>query len=178
MNQLRIISGKYGGRLISSPKNRATHPMGDREKQAIFNRIRHHLSEVKVLDAFAGSGALGIEALSEGAEFAVFLEKDRKALLTIAANLQKLNLPAESARIVIGLRQAASFAPYDLIFADPPYDRPQYDKISELAKMLSSGGILVLSHPISSPPPSFPRLCLLSDSKYAAACIKIYQSLE
>lgn len=177
MNQVRIIAGKYGGRLIDTPKNRATHPMGDREKQAIFNRLRHHLAESRVLDAFAGSGALGIEALSEGAEHVDFLEKDRKAILTIISNLEKLQIPPERARIVPSISLLDTRQSYDVILADPPYDKPQYSKIVELVELLGSGGIFVLSHPKNQTPPNFPKLNLLSDRSYAAAQIKIYQSI-
>ena len=176
MNQVRIISGIYGGRLINTPKSKSTHPMGDREKQAIFNQIRHHLAETRVLDAFAGSGALGIEALSEGAEFAVFLEKDRKAILTILSNLEKFNIDSSQALVVPSIAGSSELQPFDIIFADPPYDNPQYTKITTIVDMLASGGIFILSHPSELPPPSFPKLHLLSDRSYARAQIKIYQA--
>ena len=75
-SQLRIISGELGGRLIDAPNTPATHPMGDRERQAIFNQIRAEVPGAKALDAFAGSGALGIEALSLGAASVDFLENN------------------------------------------------------------------------------------------------------
>ena len=170
-NQIRIISGTLGGRIIDTPKVKTTHPMGDRERSAIFNRLRGELEGKVVLDAFAGSGALGIEALSLGAKHVDFLENNPKAIATIKANLAKLNLN-DSSRIVRAPQEE-----YDLIFADPPYENPQYEYIEKLLKKLKSGGIFVLSHPETPAPLDFYGLALFSDKKYAAAHIKIYQKL-
>ena len=167
--KLRIISGEFGGRLIDTPKTDATQPMGDRERMAIFNRLRDEIPGTRVLDAFAGSGAIGIEALSLGAAQVEFIEKNPVALMTIKANLRLLKL-GEQAQIV-----KKPSAEYDMIFADPPYDNPQYEYVAELMGYLKSGGIFVLSHPAVPQPPEFANLELLSDRKYAAAHIKIYQ---
>ena len=164
--QIRIISGNYGGRLIDTPDNDATQPMGDRERMAIFNRLRDEVAGKRVLDAFAGSGALGLEALSLGAGEVDFLENNPKAVQCIKANLKKLG---ESARV---LRQPEG--EYDLIFMDPPYDKTQYELCLQIAAHLTTGGYLVLSHPADPEPPIFDGLELVSDNKYAAAHIKIY----
>jgi len=170
-NQIRIISGKLGGRLIDTPKTGKTHPMGDRERSAIFNRLRGDISEKIVLDAFAGSGAIGIEALSLGAAEVDFLENNRKAAKTIHDNIAKFKLD-DKAKFVRKLRDE-----YDIIFADPPYDNPQYEYIEEILKSLKHGGIFVLSHPESPAPWEFRGLSLFSDKSYAAAHIKMYQKL-
>lgn len=170
-NQIRIISGKLGGRLIDTPKTDKTHPMGDRERSAIFNRLRGEISGRIVLDAFAGSGAIGIEALSLGAEEVDFLENNRKAANAIHTNLAKLKLESQG-KIVRKLRDE-----YDIIFADPPYEKPQYEYIEEILKHLKHGGIFVLSHPESPAPWEFRGLSLFSDKSYAAAHIKMYQKL-
>ena len=164
--QIRIISGKYGGRLINTPDNSATQPMGDRERMAIFNRLRDEISGKRVLDAFAGSGALGLEALSLDAAEVDFLENDNKAAACIKDNLKTLG---EEGRI---LRQPEGG--YDLIFMDPPYDKVQYGFCAEIATHLKSNGYLVLSHPANPEPPVLEGLELVSDKKYAAAHIKIY----
>lgn len=170
-NQIRIISGKLGGRLIDTPKTDKTHPMGDRERSAIFNRLRGEIVGKVVLDAFAGSGAIGIEALSIGASEVDFLENNHKAAQTIHDNLAKLKLESQG-KLVRKLR-----GEYDIIFADPPYDDPQYEYIEEILKNLKHGGIFVLSHPESPAPWEFRGLSLFSDKAYAAARIKIYQKL-
>ncbi len=170
-NQIRIISGKLGGRLIDTPKTDKTHPMGDRERAAIFNRLRGDIAGKDVLDAFAGSGAIGLEALSLGANSVDFLENNQKAAKTIKANVAKFKLEAQG-KIVRKLQKE-----YDIIFADPPYDNPQYEYIEEILKSLKHGGIFVLSHPESPAPWEFRGLSLFSDKSYAAAHIKMYQKL-
>lgn len=170
-NQIRIISGKLGGRLIDTPKTDKTHPMGDRERAAIFNRLRGDIAGKDILDAFAGSGAIGLEALSLGANSVDFLESNQKAAKTIKANVAKFKLEAQG-KIVRKLQKE-----YDIIFADPPYDNPQYEYIEEILKFLKHGGIFVLSHPESPAPWEFRGLSLFSDKSYAAAHIKMYQKL-
>ena len=145
-NQIRIISGKLGGRLIDTPKTDKTHPMGDRERAAIFNRLRGDIAGKDILDAFAGSGAIGLEALSLGANSVDFLENNQKAAKTIKANVAKFKLEAQG-KIVRKLQKE-----YDIIFADPPYDNPQYEYVEEILKSLKHGGIFVLSHPESPAP--------------------------
>ena len=170
-NQIRIISGKLGGRLIDTPKTDKTHPMGDRERSAIFNRLRGEIADKIILDAFAGSGALGLEALSLGAAEVDFLENNRKAAKTIHDNIVKFRL-GDKGKLVRKLRDE-----YDIIFADPPYDKPQYEYIEEILKSLKHGDIFVLSHPESPAPWEFRGLSLFSDKSYAAAHIKMYQKL-
>ena len=170
-NQIRIISGKLGGRLIDTPKTDKTHPMGDRERAAIFNRLRGDIAGKDVLDAFAGSGAIGLEALSLGANSVDFLENNQQAAKTIKANVAKFKLEAQG-KIVRKLQKE-----YDIIFADPPYDNPQYEYVEEILKSLKHGGIFVLSHPESPAPWEFRGLSLFSDKSYAAAHIKMYQKL-
>lgn len=170
-NQIRIISGKLGGRIIDTPKTSKTHPMGDRERSAIFNRLRGEIADKVVLDAFAGSGAIGIEALSLGAKEVDFLENNRKAMKTIHDNVAKFKLESQ-AKVIRKVQKE-----YDIIFADPPYDDPQYKYIEEILKNLKHGGIFVLSHPESPAPWEFRGLSLFSDKSYAAAHIKMYQKL-
>ena len=170
-SQIRIISGKLGGRLIDTPKTDKTHPMGDRERAAIFNRLRGDISGKIILDAFAGSGAIGLEALSLDAAEVDFLENNRKAAKTIHDNIEKFKL-GDKAKIVRKMRDE-----YDIIFADPPYDNPQYQFIEGILKHLKHGGIFVLSHPENPAPWEFRGLSLFSDKTYAAAHIKMYQKL-
>lgn len=167
--KIRIISGEFGGRLIDTPKSELTQPMGDRERMAIFNRLRDEIPGTRVLDMFAGSGALGIEALSLGAASADFVDKSSEAKRTIKQNLSLLKI--ENGNVV-----GEPSGKYDLILMDPPYDNPQYELCLKIAnEFLSDSGYLVLSHPASPEPPVFDGLELLSDRKYAAAHIKIYQ---
>jgi 16S rRNA (guanine966-N2)-methyltransferase len=120
---MRVVAGRLGGRRIAAPPGRGTRPTSDRVREALFS-ILGPLAGERVLDLFAGSGALGIEALSRGASNAVFVDRDPRAAATIRANLEALGLDA---RVVArdartALRDARERADaYDLVFLDPPY---------------------------------------------------------
>jgi 16S rRNA (guanine966-N2)-methyltransferase len=124
-----VIAGRLGGRRLQSPKGRSTtRPTSDRVREAIFSMLGE-LRDARVLDLFAGTGALGIEALSRGAERAVFVERDGAALAALRANLRALELGEDQAEVrraeaLAALRSARAGAEtYDLVLIDPPYGR-------------------------------------------------------
>ena len=170
-NSLKITGGIYGGRRITTPGG-PTHPMGERERLALFNMLTNTLAGARVLDAFAGSGALGIEALSRGAKEVVFIEKNSVAVKTIKENLLLLGI--SDASVIYGdiTESISSLGIFDLILADPPYDNYELSLITPLISLLDSGGILVLSHPDLAPELS--GLKLVKDKRYAGAGISIY----
>ena len=178
---MQVISGKYKNQKINTLDDEHTHPMGSREKLALFNMISTYLPESRVLDAFAGSGALGIEALSRGALHVTFVENNRFACKNIADNLKGLN-PAPLSTEVIA-NDVAAYAkgnialPFDIIFADPPYPIYSDELIKPLFGLLATGGILVLSHPHenTTEAPTFKGTELLKSHTYAAATISIYK---
>jgi len=120
---MRIIAGQWRGRPIVAPKGEATRPTADRMREALFSMLASRLGsfeELAVADLFAGSGALGLEALSRGAASCVFVEQDRAAVDALKANIAKLGAKADvRAQSVLALPPAAK--PYDLILMDPPY---------------------------------------------------------
>ena len=120
---MRIIAGQWRGRPIIAPKGDATRPTADRMREALFSMLASRLGsfeELAVADLFAGSGALGLEALSRGAASCVFVEQDRPAVDTLKANIAKLGAKADvRAQSVLALPPATK--PYDLILMDPPY---------------------------------------------------------
>lgn len=122
---MRIIAGQWRGRRIDAPKGNATRPTADRTRETLFNMLASRLGTfegLRVADLFAGSGALGLEALSRGAAHCLFVEHDRGALETIRANIGALGAQAHAsveAGSVMHLRAARD--PYDLILLDPPY---------------------------------------------------------
>jgi 16S rRNA (guanine966-N2)-methyltransferase len=125
---MRVIGGELRGRRIASVPGRETRPSADRLREAVFNILSGHVAAARVLDLFAGTGALGIEALSRGASQAIFIDSARHALAVIAGNLQRLGLDSRARVVRADLRQrlpplAAAAAPYDLVFMDPPYAR-------------------------------------------------------
>ena len=123
---MRVIAGDLGGRHIQAPSGRVTRPTSDRVREALFAML-DDVGGANVLDLFAGSGGLGIEALSRGAASAVFVERDALALRALRANLASLGLAAPKARVrrsdaLVALRSAwRREETYDLIFIDPPY---------------------------------------------------------
>lgn len=172
MENIRITSGEFRSRTIKSPRSNFTHPMGAREKIALFNMVADYLPGARVLDAFAGSGALGIEALSRGALGAVFVEKNAKVARAIKENLRSLGLMGKSEVYVSEVGKYVTEEKFDLIIADPPYDNFEIEDIIYLTKYLKDGGALVLSHPDSAPEIS--DLKLTRTHKYAAANLSIY----
>lgn len=123
-NQLRIIAGLWRGRKLSFPDVDGLRPTGDRIRETLFNWLAPEIQGARCLDLFAGSGALGIEALSRGAEVSVLVERDAKAAAQLKANLDILK--AEQGRVVnteaLGfLQKGNTDAPYHIVFIDPPF---------------------------------------------------------
>ncbi len=130
---MRIVAGTLRGRPLVAPKGHSTRPTSDRTRQAVFNILAHaawapELEGARVIDLFAGSGALGLEALSHGADFALFVERDEVARGAIRANVASLGLEG-STRIdrrdaaALGRRAGGDGAAFDLAFLDPPYGK-------------------------------------------------------
>lgn len=173
MENIRITSGELRGRLIKSPKSSLTHPMGAREKLALFNMITDFLPNARVLDAFSGSGALGIEAISRGAKEVAFIEKDKKASQVIRENLKALNLSENTIVFTMDVRNFTTNDLFNIVIADPPYDNFNVDNILYLTRFIKDGGVLVLSHPGDAPVIS--GLYLTTSRKYAGATLSIYR---
>ena len=120
---MRVVAGELRGRRLVAPSGSSTRPTADRVREALFS-ILGDVSGARVLDLFAGAGALGIEAVSRGAETAVFVDSSREAVDSIRTNLSTLCVEAAVHRrdVLVWLADPADKAPFDLIFADPPYD--------------------------------------------------------
>ena len=173
---MRIIAGEKRGATISAPPGVATRPTGDRVREAAFNLIGP-VDGVRVLDLFAGSGALGLEALSRGAASATFVESDRAACRVISENLAKLRLTG--ARVVCAdavwtLRQDART--YDLVLVDPPYEQWEafQPKLAEpLARVLAPDGLLVVETD-ARVQPELP-LALRTSRRYGSARLTLFE---
>jgi 16S rRNA (guanine966-N2)-methyltransferase len=128
---MRIVAGKFRGASIDAPKGLATRPTSDRVRQALFNVLEHgaprfDFEGARVLDLFAGSGALGLEALSRGARYAVFIEESAQARAAIRRNVEALGLTGVTKiwrRDATKLGTAGTLQPFQLIFCDPPYGK-------------------------------------------------------
>lgn len=123
---MRVISGKWGGARLAAPKGRGTRPTTDRNREALFSMLQARLDfdGLNVLDAFAGSGALGLEALSRGAAHCVFIENDHAACAVIKQNIAACGA-ADKAKLIRhdALRADFGAAQFDLVFLDPPYGK-------------------------------------------------------
>jgi 16S rRNA (guanine966-N2)-methyltransferase len=139
---MRVIAGRLGGRRLKAPKGTVTRPTSDRVREALFAMLGD-VEGTSVLDLFAGTGALGIEALSRGAQKTVFVERDAGVAKILSANLEALGIDREHAELrrldaLAALRSArASKETYDLIFIDPPY-RQAHEWGPELSATLPS----------------------------------------
>ena len=138
----RIVAGSAGGRRIEVPP-RGTRPTTDRVRESLFNVLAARLdfAGLSVLDLYAGSGALGLEALSRGAASAIFVESDQRAVAVIAKNIATLELSGATVRrgTVAAALAVGAQAPIDLVLADPPYDVPATEVEAALAALTENG---------------------------------------
>ncbi|MBA3734915.1 MAG: 16S rRNA (guanine(966)-N(2))-methyltransferase RsmD [Actinobacteria bacterium] len=176
---MRIIAGSRKGHTIQAPKGLDTRPTSDRVRENVFNIVAPWVEEARVLDLYAGSGAMGLEALSRGAHAAVFVESDPEAVRAIERNLDKLRLTG--ARIVrldggTGLAQEAGAArKYDLVLADPPYAMTNYDSLSRyLPGVLAEDGLLVLESSAKIEP-ELAGLAVRTSRKYGSTRVTVFE---
>jgi 16S rRNA (guanine966-N2)-methyltransferase len=176
---VRIIAGTRRGHTIHAPKGRDTRPTSDRVRENVFNIVAPWVEGARVLDLYAGSGAMGLEALSRGAEAAVFVESDPEAVRAIEQNLDKLRLTA--ARVVrqdavTGLgHEAGAGRKYDLVLADPPYDMTDYRSLSRyLPGVLGDDGLLVFETAAKTEP-ELPGLVVRTSRKYGSTRVTVFE---
>ncbi len=151
---MRVISGLYGGRTLKSPSDNKTRPTSDRLRETLFNVLAPHIDDdTRFLDLCAGTGAIGIEALSRGAAFVTFVDRSKKACAMIEENLDKLGVP-ESNTDILGL-EVENFTGrehkegWDIAFFDPPYDSDYSIVLHEFGyrkPLLNDGGMLIVEH--------------------------------
>jgi 16S rRNA (guanine966-N2)-methyltransferase len=174
---MRVIAGMHGGRVLAAPRGRATRPTSDRVREAVFS-ILGDISGFSVLDLYAGSGALAIEALSRGAGSATLVDSAPAAIAAIRRNLGDLALDAQVRRgdAQAFLRAASRSAPqYDLVFLDPPYRHTSElgaDLSSSLAPLLAPGARVVAESDRRAPLRL--ELPLLDERRYGDTLILIY----
>jgi 16S rRNA (guanine966-N2)-methyltransferase len=178
---MRIIAGSLGGRVFETPGTHRTHPMSDKVKGALFN-VLGDLSGLSVLDAFAGSGALGFEAISRGAKHVTLIDNERVAQKTIAANIKLLNVSARvklisaSANAWLSTNEDTQF---DIVLCDPPYDNLQHSLLTRLAGVVSNQGIFVISLPPKASFELSPEDYVLEASKdYGDARLVFYRRIR
>src|SRR5437868_13223944 len=174
---MRVIAGSAGGIQLEVPK-RGVRPTMDRVKAAIFSSLSDKVIGARVLDLFAGSGGLGIEAMSRGAGSVLFVDHDRQAIDAIEKNLTKAGIEGKTRQqeVFQFLQRSESLGKFDLIFADPPYEQMEAgeaftDKLlhdQHLVKLLSDDGILVLEKRPGECLPEMPLWILNRQKSYGA----------
>jgi len=150
---MRIIAGQARGVQLDAPKSIHVRPTQDRIREALFSILMPRLEDARFLDLFAGTGANGIEALSRGAASAMFVDSDERSLQFIKRNLAKTSLKMKGhvrrLQLPEQLPKLAADAPFDIIFADPPYKFTQYEKLLQRISddaMLAAQGLVVIEH--------------------------------
>ena len=176
--RVRIIAGEFGGRFIQAPSGQTTHPMGERVRSAMFNSLGSEVQGARVLDVFAGSGAVGLEALSRGAASVTFVERDRNAIRVLEENIASLGVSEKCIVIKTTVSNwLETMAPdeFDLIFADPPYHDTQFSTVTRLMGLLKPSALMVLSHPGRSESPTKPGVVVVDNRSYGDAVLTFYR---
>ena len=158
---MRIIAGTLRGRRIKPPTWEGLRPTSDKLRETLFNVLAPRIVGARVLDGFAGTGALGLEALSRGAAHVTFLETDRRAQKLIEENVAACGaengcaiIRASFGRGVATIGAAAAFVPFDVVLLDPPYDQQPDEILADAARVVGHGGLVVMEHAKRQPAPA------------------------
>lgn len=161
---MRVIAGAAKGRRLEAPTGRGTRPTADRVREALFSSLQLRLPGARVADLYAGSGALGIEALSRGAATATFVERSRSAYATIRHNLEVTGLAEDAAVLVSSVRAALRDelpgGPFDIVLLDPPYDVDPHalgEVLELVAGTLAADAIVIVEGSRRAADPRWPR---------------------
>ena len=171
---MRIVAGTSRGRRLVVPDGTDVRPTSDRVRESVFNAL-YSLDDAvdgaTVLDLFAGTGALGLEALSRGAAHVTFVENDRGAATALKANIESLGFAAQSAVVRADARRWQPGHGFDLAFLDPPYDFAEWDSL--LSKLSATLAVVESNRPIA-PPPGWG---LVRERRYGSTVVQILRSL-
>lgn len=176
VTDLKVLSGQLKGKKILPLKDNLSHPMGSRERLALFNALGPEVKNAIILDAFSGTGAVGVEAISRGAAHITFIEKNHKVATLLRKNLKDLNLEDKTRVFEIDVEKMNFNTKFDFVLADPPYDKIQkissetFKRLAGLAKKN-----FILSHPASFDPHVIDAK-LISTKSYAGARISTFTS--
>ena len=159
-----MIAGEFKGRRLKTPKWEGVRPTSDKLRETLFNVLAPRIAGAKVLDGYAGTGAVGIEALSRGAAHVTFVEQDRRAAALIGANLKKCGIANGYAIIQTTVLQAidrlrntcTGSEAFDVILLDPPYATDTQDALQHVGEIVKPDGVVVLEHARKSESPVVP----------------------
>ncbi len=176
---MRVITGTARGMTLSTLEGETTRPTSEKVKEAVFSAIQFEIEGARVLDLFAGSGQLGIEALSRGAKSAVFVDSDKAAVRVITSNVKKTGFNDKSE---IYTRDYSSFlnmnvSRFDIVFLDPPYSAGILEKaLDKVSDFVDEKGIVICEHPhTSSLPDEAGGLKKYREYKYGKTAVTIYR---
>ena len=180
---MRIVGGKYKGQRISAPKGLATRPTTDRTRESLFNILGNRISfdGLRVLDLFAGSGALGLEAISRGASYCLFVDESSAARGSIRQNVENLQLTGVTKifrRDAVKLGSPGAIQPFDLVFADPPYTKGLGEKAAKIAAQngwFCEHGIFILEEAKDSYPEQIRGFNCLDRRDYGDTAIGLFE---
>lgn len=180
---MRVIAGTWKGRRLTAPTWEGLRPTSDKLRETLFNLLAPRVREARVLDGFAGTGAVGIEALSRGAAHVTFVERDRRAVWLVQENLASCDAQAdytiEAGDVTDVLRRLGAAAPFDLVFLDPPYDLPViHDLLETAAGCLAPDGLLVLERATRRNPDVPPSLHRIRDVRSGDSTLTFFTHRE
>ena len=183
---MRIVGGAHRGKRLIAPKGLATRPTTDRTRESLFNILSNkvELDGLRVLDLFAGTGALGLEAISRGAGFSLFIEMASPARAAIRQNIEALQVVGNTKifrRDAIKLGAIGTMKPFDLVFADPPYGKGLGEKAA--ASLLEGGwlakeAVFILEEASENFPASLKGFQLMDQRKFGETTIGLFESLQ
>lgn len=176
---MRIVAGRLGGRIFESPRTHRTHPMSEKARGAIFNALGD-VAGLSVLDAYAGSGALAIEAISRGAASVLAIDIDVEAVKTIARNVAALKLDdaiTVRRKNISGWSRNNTDKQFDIVLADPPYDDIRPDVIERLTAHVIQDGVFVLSWPTSEAVRAFDGFEVVSNKQLGDIQLVFYRHI-
>jgi len=176
---MRIVRGSRGGRVLRAPQGAATRPTSEKVREAIFN-ILPDVEGMQVLDMFAGSGAVGIEALSRGAAHATFIDQAKPALTVVRANLRELGLEDRATvlagdAVTLGARHVPA-SPWQLVFVDPPYRSDLAVRAIQTLAHLAPDAVVVVEHDRrNAPPDALGSLVRTDQRRYGDTLVSFYR---
>lgn len=176
---MRIIAGDLKGRIFESPGKTRTHPMSEKMRGALFNALGD-ISGLSVLDAYAGSGAISLEAISRGASLALMIDADRTAVNIIKNNIKNLKIQHKAQVIHANISSWSANNPaatYDIVICDPPYNDINYSELAKIAHHSKKEGVVILSLPEDTKIPlERQTYTLLVAKQYGNANLLIYRN--
>jgi 16S rRNA (guanine966-N2)-methyltransferase len=179
---MRIVRGSHGGRVLRAPAGADTRPTSEKVREAIFN-ILPDVEGMQVLDLFAGSGALGIEALSRGAAHATFVDQGKAALTSVRGNLRELGLEARatvlSGDAVLHAARHVPARPWQLVFIDPPYRSDLAVRSATVLANLAADAVVVIEHDRrNAPPERIGSLVRTDERRYGDTLVSFFATPE